>query len=184
MYWIFLVLVFLFVLVFLIHRKERKTKEEGFSGSSSSHTVNLPINTRESCKNTCGPPNRCSITGEQCTSDVDCYGCQGMSSPDLQGSSGEDVPGYYDAGNNKKNPYSVLTMDATKDAGSLTSTTQAPPVYFQGVNTWRQAFDAGNALYNQKYNPSLAFQPFLPQYTARPTLSGEFVDDGPPAANS
>ena len=42
----------------------------------TSHTVNLPINTTFSCKNMCGPLARCSKTGEQCTSDVDCYGCQ------------------------------------------------------------------------------------------------------------
>ena len=47
------------------------------------HTVNLPINTTTSCKNMCGPPNRCSITGTECLSDIDCYGCQPNTSPDL-----------------------------------------------------------------------------------------------------
>lgn len=42
----------------------------------TSHNVDQPINTKRSCKNMCGPLARCSITGEQCTSDVDCYGCQ------------------------------------------------------------------------------------------------------------
>ena len=44
--------------------------------STTSHTVNLPINTTFSCKNVCGSLNRCLITGEQCSSDIDCYGCQ------------------------------------------------------------------------------------------------------------
>ena len=42
----------------------------------TNHNVNLPINTTYSCENVCGPLSRCSKTGEQCTSDVDCYGCQ------------------------------------------------------------------------------------------------------------
>lgn len=46
--------------------------------SDTSHTVDLPINTTVDCKNMCGPLNRCSITGEQCTSDIDCYGCQNL----------------------------------------------------------------------------------------------------------
>lgn len=176
----FLLLIGLLIVVLFIKKKEG---QEGYTNTTMqySHTVNLPINTSVSCDNKCGPPNRCSITGEQCSTDVDCYGCQVMDKTTSSFSSVE-VPGYYDAGN-RKNPYSVLTIDATNNVGKL-KTSEAPPVYFQGVNTWRQAFDTGNALYNQKYNPSLAFQPFLPRYAPRPTLSGEFVDDGPPAANS
>jgi hypothetical protein len=40
-----------------------------------SHTVNLPINDPVSCKNFCGPKSQCLLTREQCTSDVDCQGC-------------------------------------------------------------------------------------------------------------
>ena len=40
-----------------------------------SHTVNLPINDPVSCKNFCGPNAKCLLTGEQCTSDIDCQGC-------------------------------------------------------------------------------------------------------------
>ena len=40
------------------------------------HTVNLPINTTYSCKNMCGPYGKCSITGERCLSDIDCFGCK------------------------------------------------------------------------------------------------------------
>ena len=41
----------------------------------TSHTVNLPINTTFECENKCMPPARCSITGQQCSSDIDCCGC-------------------------------------------------------------------------------------------------------------
>ena len=45
-------------------------------GPEYSHSVDLPLTTTYSCKNFCGPPARCSITGQQCTSDIDCPGCQ------------------------------------------------------------------------------------------------------------
>jgi hypothetical protein len=41
----------------------------------TNHTVNLPINTTFECENKCMPPARCSITGEQCSTDIDCCGC-------------------------------------------------------------------------------------------------------------
>ena len=47
-------------------------------GPEYSHSVDLPLTTTYSCKNFCGPPARCSITGQQCTSDIDCPGCQPM----------------------------------------------------------------------------------------------------------
>ena len=43
-----------------------------------SHNVNLPINDPISCKNFCGPKSQCLITREQCTSDVDCKGCESL----------------------------------------------------------------------------------------------------------
>ena len=58
----------------------RRERKEGFTTipninpetAGSTTTVRLPINTTTSCKNMCGPPGRCSITGEQCVSDIDC----------------------------------------------------------------------------------------------------------------
>ena len=51
--------------------------------TNTTHDVDLPINTKYSCENMCGPPGRCSLTGTQCLSDIDCYGCQPNTSPDL-----------------------------------------------------------------------------------------------------
>ena len=48
--------------------------------SSTSHSVDLPLTTKYSCKNFCGPNARCSITGQQCMADIDCPGCQPYSS--------------------------------------------------------------------------------------------------------
>ena len=41
-----------------------------------SQNVNLPLNTTTTCHNFCGPPARCAITGNKCTSDIECPGCQ------------------------------------------------------------------------------------------------------------
>ena len=40
----------------------------------NSHNVDV-INNPYSCSNFCGPKATCLKTGEQCTSDVDCKGC-------------------------------------------------------------------------------------------------------------
>jgi len=147
------------------------------------HDVDLPINTTTTCENKCGPPNRCSITGEQCSSDLDCYGCLPPSKNVNLLSMGP--PGYYDAGkttDGQTPTYSVLTTDIATETATISD---KPPVsYFQGVNTWKKSFDTGNALYQERYNPSIAFQQFVPRYPVRPTLSGEFLDNGPPAANT
>ena len=41
-----------------------------------SKTIDLPITFPFSCKNFCGPGNTCAITGEQCSNDYDCSGCE------------------------------------------------------------------------------------------------------------
>jgi len=152
----------------------------------TNHTVNLPINTTFSCQNMCGPLARCSKTGEQCTSDVDCYGCQ----PKVYVTNyeTEDIGGQNDAGKltNGENPtYSTLTTDIGTQAKLYDKGENLnPPSYFKGVNEWKNSFDAGMELYNKKYNPNIAILPFLPKYPARKTLSGEFPDDGPLASNA
>jgi hypothetical protein len=158
----------------------------------TSHTVDLPLNTRYSCQNVCGPLARCSITGEQCTSDVDCAGCQ----PKLFLTRGSqvDVHGENDAGiltTSQTPTFSVLTTDIgtradlySKGIKDDDSKTRDPPSYFRGVDKWTDTFKAGMELYDRRYNPSVGTLPFLPKYPTRKTLSGEFSDDGPLAANA
>ena len=43
-----------------------------------SKTVDLPITFPVSCKNFCGPGNTCVITGDQCSNDYDCSGCENI----------------------------------------------------------------------------------------------------------
>jgi len=150
-------------------------------GPSTNHTVNMPINTNSTCTNMCGPPGRCSITGDQCITDVDCPGCRPPST--VRPSDTANVPGQNDAGKltNSANPtYSTLTTDIGSRA-KLYNKLLAPPVqYNEGVNTWRRAFDAGNDLYKQRYHPTNVSL----KYPDRTTLSGQFKDDGPLAANA
>ena len=77
-----------------------------------SHTVDLPLTTTYSCRNFCGPNSRCSITGQQCTADIDCPGCQPYSPPLPKNKDG-NVPGDNDAGK--------LTLGVTPQYSSLTS---------------------------------------------------------------
>lgn len=39
-------------------------------------STDLPLNFPFNCKNFCGPNNTCAITGEPCSKDYDCTGCQ------------------------------------------------------------------------------------------------------------
>uniref|UniRef100_A0A6C0HCG4 Uncharacterized protein n=1 Tax=viral metagenome TaxID=1070528 RepID=A0A6C0HCG4_9ZZZZ len=178
------------------NRSVNRTFKEGFDMYAqptldlgmpdTSHTVNLPINTTFSCENMCGPLARCSKTGEQCTSDVDCYGCQPKVYEPAY--TKKDIGGQNDAGKLTSGitpRYSVLTTDIGTQAklyGKGENLT--PPQYFKGVDQWRKSFDAGMELYNKKFNPNIQVLPFLPKYPPRPSLSGEFVDDGPLAANA
>jgi hypothetical protein len=155
----------------------------------TSHSVDLPINTTFSCQNMCGPLARCSKTGEQCTSDVDCFGCQ----PKIfvPKYTAEEVGGQNDAGKLTGGftpTYSTLTTDIGTQAKLYSKANNNknsdPPLYFKGVDQWTTAFNTGMEIYNKKFNPSIEILPYVPKYPLRNSLSGEFVDDGPLAANA
>ena len=112
------------------------------------HDVNMPINTNQSCKNMCGPPNRCAITGEECLSDLDCYGCQNEKAlgtdpknkkPFLIRQDG--VTGNNDAGKMSflAPLYSSLTKDSSFTAGKIlqqpASNQSKPPQSFVGFDS-------------------------------------------------
>ena len=152
-------------------------------GPSTNHTVNLPLTTTTTCENMCGPNNRCSLTGQQCSSDIDCFGCN----PHTQPFTPDNTPmirGQNDAGKltTEQTPtYSVLTTDIGTRAKLFDRADKAPPIYFKGVNTWKESYDEGAELFNKRYSPSA--QSFMPSYPKRLSLSGEFEDTGPLAAN-
>ena len=153
-------------------------------GSSISHTVNLPLTTTYSCKNFCGPQATCSITGQQCSADIDCPGCQPYSPP-LKKSNG-CVPGNNDAGKltfGVTSPYSPLTSGYGTREKIITSNMYSKPSMANfGVNTWLAEFKEEQYLFDKRYKPP-ALQ-YMPNYPERYSLTGEFIEDGPFASNS
>jgi len=157
---------------------------ETYDGSTS-HTVNLPLTTTYSCQNFCGPTSRCSITGQQCFTDIDCPGCQPYSPP-LKTIQGSPVPGDNDAGK--------LTLGVTPQYSSLTSGygTQEtlvtpnpfaePPMANFGVNVWAAGANQEYNLFNKRYKPPQLN--YMSNYPQRYSFTGEFIEDGPFASNA
>lgn len=168
-----------------------------------SHTVNLPINDPVSCKNFCGPNAKCLLTGEQCSSDVDCYGCQ----PKQENRSEcitKDVEPYDATGKLTQNQglqYSPLTTGynnhnigfAKLDENSNDRTVTKG---YQGPDLWSKSFNEGLRLYNKKresadkygYNLDFGFNTkttqMEPKYPLQISATGEFYETTPPASNS
>ena len=149
----------------------------------TSHTVNLPLTTTQSCSNFCGPTSRCAISGQQCFADIDCSGCQPKSKqqPYASGS----VPGDDDAGKlsfGAISAYSPLTSGyGTKELiitndlyGKLSSADF-------GINSWKKSFNTSQQLFNQRYKPPQTST--MPNYPQMYSLSGEFKGDGPLPSN-
>jgi len=155
------------------------------TSQATSHTVDLPLTTTSSCKNFCGPTARCSITGHQCSADIDCPGCQ-MPIKRKTPQNDISVPGDNAAGK--------LTLGVTPQYSSLTSgygtqetiitnnmnSKPARPNF--GVNTWVGEFIEGRSLFDKRYKPTNL--QFMPDYKQRYSLTGEFKDDGPFASNA
>jgi len=157
--------------------------QEKYDGSTS-HTVDLPLTTTYSCKNFCGPTARCSITGQQCSADIDCPGCQPYSPP-LSKAKG-CVPGDNDAGKltwGVTPQYSPLTSGYGTKELEITSNMYSKPAEANfGVDVWSQGFNESKKLFDQRYKPS-GLQ-YMPDYPKRYSLTGEFIEDGPFASNA
>ena len=158
---------------------------EDINGSTS-HSVDLPLTTKYSCKNFCGPTARCSITGQQCSADIDCPGCQPYVPP--LPSLNKSVPGNNDAGKltwGVTPTYSELTTDIGTQAAFFepdgNNKNEGPPKANFGVNVWRSSFDEQSQLFAKRYTPS-GLQ-FMPNYHNQTTTTGEFINDGPLASN-
>ena len=132
-----------------------------------SHNVNLPINDPISCKNFCGPKSQCLITREQCTSDVDCKGCNII-----------HPVGYY------INDFSKIYP------GSENSQIKKP---YEGVDLWQDSFNKGLELYNKKresedeYSNDLSginSSEYEVKYPMTISAAGLFYETTPPASNS
>lgn len=144
-------------------------------GPDTTHSVNLPnpAFNKYTCKNICGPPGRCRITGEDCVSDVDCYGC--VPPPIYNKEIKYQIT-------NIKPVMSTFSKDITKSASYIDS--DAKPVkYNMGVDMWKSNFDLEENIFKEKYYPSGDLT-FMMKYPVRTTFSGEFLDDGAHAFNA
>ena len=147
-------------------------------------TVNLPLTTRYSCRNFCGPTARCAITGQQCTADIDCPGCQPFVPPLSR--TPDIIPGDNDAGKltvGVTPTFSTLTTDIGTQAKLYTSNKFEKPAQANfGVNTWRNKFDFSQKLFDNRYKCDS--YPFKPEYPKRYSDTGMFLEDGPLASNA
>lgn len=160
------------------------------------HDVNMPINTNHTCKNMCGPPNRCAITGEQCLSDLDCYGCQDEKAMGTDPKNKKPflvrqdrIPGNNDAGKMSflAPLYSPLTKDSSFFAGKILqqpeSSQSKPPQSFVGFDTWSAKSIEMKNIYNMTHQPP-GDTPYLLKYEPRYSATGIFLNESPYAANA
>ena len=156
---------------------------ESYDGSTS-HSVDLPLTTKYSCKNFCGPQSRCSITGQQCSADIDCPGCQPYSQS--LSKSGEPIPGDNDAGKltiGVTPQYSSLTSGYGTKEKIITNNMFSKPVMPNlGGNMWFSQFKEDQDLFDKRYKPG--YVQYMPNYPNRYSLTGQFIEDGPFASNS
>jgi hypothetical protein len=171
-----------------------------------SHTVNLPINDPVSCKNFCGPNAQCLLTREQCTSDIDCRGCNPGPTPQNKCDTKQVDP--YDAtgklGQNQGLQYSPLTTGYNNHnanfaqiyEGSKDVQLKRP---YEGLDLWTDSFNKGLELYNRKreiadkYNEGISQQiqdtdsntsSYDTKYPTTISATGLFYETTPPASNS
>lgn len=139
----------------------------------TSHTVDLPLNTTTSCTNFCGPTARCSTTGHQCFTDIDCPGC------------GEVKAKYIPDNDSGK-----LTTGLTPNYSPLTNgfgtkefviSKKNPTMPNLGINTWIDDFNLSNNLFDKRYK--LKNAKYMPKYSKQPTLTGQFVTNEPYPSN-
>ena len=168
-----------------------------------SHTVNLPINDPVSCKNFCGPQAQCAITREQCSSDIDCQGCNPGPKPkdscttkevdpyDNGGKLGQQGLQYspLTTGYNNHNADFAQIYPGSKDA-QITN-------LYQGLDKWTKSFNEGLKLYNKrresadKYSQGISnaetgsdTTSFEPKYPMTVSATGQFYETTPPASNA
>jgi hypothetical protein len=156
----------------------------------TNHTVNLPINTTFQCNNFCGPQSQCSITREQCTSDVDCYGCQ----PKFVTPGkiiDENIRGQNDAGKltyNQTPTYSELTTDIGTQSSLYGKKLGSVPKMYEGVDLWTPSYDAGMKIFDKKMSYIYSAEPsqfrYMPTYPTRESVTGLFLDNGPIESNA
>jgi hypothetical protein len=145
----------------------------------TNHNVDIPLTTTVECRNVCGPRQTCALTGESCTSNVDCAGCQPppISAPPRALVDPEPAE--------EGSAYTSLDWGAPLQTAGPDTPAPAPE---QRTNTWRSSFDTGNRLFQASQQDGFTdseSSPYSLSYppSGRTTLSGEFADDGPLPSN-
>ena len=177
------------------------------NSSEYSHTVNLPINDPVSCKNFCGPNAKCLLTKEQCTSDIDCQGCNpGPTNQTVcQTKEVDPYDGAGKLGQNQGLQYSPLTTGYNNHnvnfaqiyPNSKDAQINRP---YEGLDQWTDSFNKGLELYNKKRsiadkynfgsdtttdtNPDTYMTSFETKYPTTVSATGLFYETTPPASNS
>lgn len=153
--------------------------------ASYSHTIDLPLTTTTSCQNFCGPNARCSISGTQCFSDIDCYGCQ-QKQPTYTREN-KEIPGNNDAGKlsfSQTPQYSYLTTNSlVRNSTELRKWDEPPPYPEWGDIGYQPNMREAQKLFERRYKPITGELINLPEYETRRTLTGEFITDGPLPSN-
>lgn len=127
--------------------------------------VEMPINDTYDCANKCNPNNTCYISGEQCMSDKDCYGCSGVNKIDNR---------HYRPYMSNSSLVSTLQYSAPYNENE-NMINDNPPTYFKGVDLWTFQFNQGQELYDKRYKPTNK----LVNYPQRKTMSGDFMNEDP-----
>ena len=183
-------LCFLFIIMLYINRNIFEYFQNyNTTTPLTSHNVDMPINTYYSCKNVCGPNAQCYLTREQCTSDVDCYGCQPIVPPSTPSTT--DIVGDNDAGRliyNQNPRYSVLTTDIGTKAALYTKQNAPVPKPYLGVDNWVASANYGLEQQRNDYSYQYSKNPeeykFIPHYSRIESATGLFMDTGPLPSNA
>ena len=166
-----------------------------------SHTVNLPLNDSQGCQNACYNA-KCSKTGKQCSTDVDCYedGCQSLLKKVQDQIINEQMaplpPQTYVPVDtlatgrliyNQNPQHSSLTYDIGTSANIIDENAQVPRPY-RGYKVWEPVYNAGAQLIDEElaYQYSAAPEQYrsTPEYKKTLTATGMFYDIGPTPANA
>lgn len=167
--------LFAIIIIMIYYILPNEIKMEGYQTISEySKTVDLPITFPFSCKNFCGPNNICAITGEQCSDDYDCKGCENINKLKPP-----PVNPYY----NELSP-SNKQMDYVY-AGSKNN---LAPSYLSGQSEWIKIFNEGIKLYNRKElynNPLSDFEKKnIPVYPITVSMTGQYYETTAPGYNA
>ena len=79
------------------------------------------------------------------------------------------------------NDCNMIEAYSTNSQYSVYNENAKVPQYFKGVNIWKRQFDIGNRIFRERQNSNNKTNTNKPNYPSVRTLSGEFIDNGPPA---